>query len=216
MNATRSLVPTPSALATSTGSAMPACAEPEQAAERADLREHAGRERAARQRPDAPDDLVAGVDVDAGLLVVHSELERLDQRVGDLARGRALRRLPVAAADRRRRTAPPRSPPRACRTRRGAGATAGFGSVLALEHLQHQRRVAQRDARRAPARSAARAGIARSACRPRAARRPRPASPDDRQRGQARRRGAQQLLEAQVGDREPQRCRRGTSGATRS
>ena len=68
MNATFSLVPTPSALATSTGSRYRAGVEAEQAAERADLGQHAGRERRARQRPDAPDDFVAGVDVDAGLL----------------------------------------------------------------------------------------------------------------------------------------------------
>ena len=46
-------------------------AEAEQAAERADRREHARRERALRQSLDAVDGLVAGVDVDAGCSVVH-------------------------------------------------------------------------------------------------------------------------------------------------
>ena len=67
MNATRSLVPTPSALATSTGSSPRRVTEPEEPAERSDLGQHARRERAARERPDPADDLVAGVDVDAGL-----------------------------------------------------------------------------------------------------------------------------------------------------
>ena len=76
MNATRSLVPTPSALATSTGIRQPGAAEVEQPAKRADLRQHARRERAARQRPDPAHDFVAGVDVDARLLVVHAAVCR--------------------------------------------------------------------------------------------------------------------------------------------
>ena len=52
--------------------AQAARAEVEQAAERAELRQHAGRDGRVRQPLDAADDLVAGVDVDAGLLVVHS------------------------------------------------------------------------------------------------------------------------------------------------
>ncbi len=67
MNATFSFVPTPSALDTSTGLAVPLAVQAEQAAERSDLGEHAGRERAARERPDAPHGFVAGVDVDARL-----------------------------------------------------------------------------------------------------------------------------------------------------
>ena len=99
MNATRSFVPTPSALATSTGSRSPRGASAEEAAERADVGEHARRERAARERADAADDLVAGVDVDAGLPCNPSEsdgesslleLQLLDERVGDLARRASL------------------------------------------------------------------------------------------------------------------------------
>ncbi len=45
--------------------------EPEQAAKRTDLGQHAARERPARERADPPHDLVTGVDVDARLLVVH-------------------------------------------------------------------------------------------------------------------------------------------------
>ena len=48
--------------------------EPEEPAERPDLGQHPRRERAARERPNPPNDLVAGVDVDAGLLVVHARL----------------------------------------------------------------------------------------------------------------------------------------------
>ena len=46
-------------------------AQTKEAAERSDLREDAGRERPARQRADAAYDVVAGLDVDPGLLVVH-------------------------------------------------------------------------------------------------------------------------------------------------
>ena len=46
----------------------------EQPAEAADLRQHVRREGALGQRPDAPDDLVAGVDVDAARLIVHRDL----------------------------------------------------------------------------------------------------------------------------------------------
>ena len=47
--------------------------ETEQPAERADLREHARRERRPRERLDAPDGFIAGVDVDAGgFVVAHS------------------------------------------------------------------------------------------------------------------------------------------------
>ena len=53
------------------GIAVPVAIEAEQAAERADLGQHAGRERGARERLDPADRLVAGVDVDAGLAVVH-------------------------------------------------------------------------------------------------------------------------------------------------
>ena len=73
MNATFSFVPTPSALDTSTGSRYAVAVEPEQAAERPDVGQHARREGAARERLDAADGLVAGVDVDAGLPVVHQK-----------------------------------------------------------------------------------------------------------------------------------------------
>ena len=46
--------------------------EAEQSAEGSNLGENAGGERAARQRADPPHDLVASLDVDAGLLVVHT------------------------------------------------------------------------------------------------------------------------------------------------
>ncbi len=45
--------------------------EREQSAERTDLGQHAGRERRARQGFDASDGFVAGVDVDAGLAIIH-------------------------------------------------------------------------------------------------------------------------------------------------
>ena len=48
-----------------------AIAQPKQAAERSDLGQHAGRERPAREPFNPSDDLVAGVDVDARILVVH-------------------------------------------------------------------------------------------------------------------------------------------------
>ena len=80
MNATFSLVPTPSALDDEHRLAVAAGLELEQPAERSDVRQHAGRERRTRERADAADRFVAGVDVDAGRLVVHqvriSELRR--------------------------------------------------------------------------------------------------------------------------------------------
>ena len=135
MNATRSFVPTPSALATSTGSSMPGRAETEQAAERSDVGQHAGRERAARQRADAADDLVAGVDVDARPACSpcrtssgaesSAALAILAARACRRPSGRrAARRLPVGAT-RRRRSAPRRSPLRACRTPRAAARSPG-------------------------------------------------------------------------------------------
>ena len=55
---------------------IPIAVETEQAAERADVREHARRERRSRERPDAADDFVAGVDVDAGVFVFHQRVRR--------------------------------------------------------------------------------------------------------------------------------------------
>ena len=75
MNATRSLVPTPSALATSTGIVPAGVTEPEEPAERPNLGQHSRCEGAARERPNPPNDLVASVDVDAALLVVHGYAE---------------------------------------------------------------------------------------------------------------------------------------------
>ena len=129
--ATFSLVPTPSALATSTGVRRAERRQAEQAAEAADLRQHARRERALGQRPDAPHDFVAGVDVDAARLVVHlvswppgrrSEVQRRHHPLDAGARRRALRRLPVEGAGSARRSAPRRGPRRACRSRRAAAA----------------------------------------------------------------------------------------------
>ena len=138
MNATFSFVPTPSALATRMGSFAPVVSsrnsppnEPisdSTPAVNVDL----------GQRLDAAHGLVAGVDVDAGCLVVHggpssavrqraaapsvaSEIELVDQLLGQPARSASRRRPPSSRAARRRRTALPRDPPRACRSpRRGA------------------------------------------------------------------------------------------------
>ena len=73
MNATFSLVPTPSALETSTGSRHCGGIELEEAAERSDVGQHAGREGGFRQLLDAADRFVARVDVDTGRLVVHGQ-----------------------------------------------------------------------------------------------------------------------------------------------
>ena len=64
-SATFSLVPTPSVDDTSTGLAV-AGRDGDQAAEAADVGEHLGPVRGADSGADAPDDLVAGLDVDAG------------------------------------------------------------------------------------------------------------------------------------------------------
>ena len=69
MNATLSFVPTPSALRDE-HRIRDVAPEREQSAERSDARQHARRVGLARQRLDAPHDLVAGVDVDARLAVV--------------------------------------------------------------------------------------------------------------------------------------------------
>ena len=67
-NASLSLVPTPSVPATSTGLAI-ALADLDQRAEAADAGEHLGPHRALRERLDALDERVAGVDVDAGVAI---------------------------------------------------------------------------------------------------------------------------------------------------
>ena len=66
----------------------PVAVEAEQTAERSDVGEHAGRERRPRQRLDPPHRLVSGVDVDAGLTVVHQKSSFpisvcINWRVGD-------------------------------------------------------------------------------------------------------------------------------------
>ena len=96
--------------------------QPEQPAERSDVREHARRERRAGEAANSADSLIAGVDVDARRLVIHagSELEPFDQRRDARARGRAFRRLPVGGTRRPQRTVPRRSPPRGARSRRAA------------------------------------------------------------------------------------------------
>ena len=65
MNATRSLVPTPSALATSTGSRTPAGASANRPPKEPMSDRTPGVNVRLRERADAPDDFVAGVDVDA-------------------------------------------------------------------------------------------------------------------------------------------------------
>src|SRR4029453_11904063 len=89
-----------------------------QSAERPDVGEHAWRERSTRQRSDAPDGFVAGVDVDAGRLIVHycfsrasthawlcgwrfSEIERADEILHQAAARRILGRFPVGAPHQR-------------------------------------------------------------------------------------------------------------------
>ena len=96
--------------------------EPEQTAERADVREDAGRERRTRQRPDPADGFVARIDVDAGGLVVHAslELESLDEQSSQRT---ACPSRPPPSSRRRappRRTAPRRNPLRGRRTRPSA------------------------------------------------------------------------------------------------
>jgi hypothetical protein len=53
----------------------------EQPAERPDVGQHIRGESAFGEGANAPDGLVAGVDVDTGLLVVHSELQHVDDRL---------------------------------------------------------------------------------------------------------------------------------------
>ena len=150
MNATRSLVPTPSALGDEHRVGDAGRVETEQPAERSDVREHARRERAARQRADPADDFVAGVDVDAGLLVIHlrtseSGLESSATQRSRSGAGDPSGRRPVGAADRREETLllevllehVERFAEQLDRRARR--------SVCALEHLQQQRRVAERD-----------------------------------------------------------------------
>ena len=175
MNATRSLVPTPSALATSTGSAMPAASRRNSPPNEPMSDSTPGVNVRARQRPDPPDDLVAGVDVDAGLLVVHqlhverSELQPSNQRSATLARA-AIR---PAACPVRRRTSDEEAllledPPRACRSfaeqlDRGLRIAAALSSTFSISGVLRSAT--------APSASAigARAGIARAACRARSA-----------------------------------------------
>ena len=76
----------------------PVAIEAEQAAERSDVREDAGRERRPRQRPDAAHRLVSGVDIDAGLTVVHQKSSFPIRVCIRLAGRRSLRRVPIGAA----------------------------------------------------------------------------------------------------------------------
>ena len=232
MNATRSLVPTPSALATSTGSARP-LRQTEQSAERSEIRQHARRERPAREAADPADDLVARFDVDAGLFVVHLSLPLAWGRaraVGQrdhqnssvwisasavLRVGRSGRAPANTRVARSRRTAPPRSPPRACRRRRAAAARCRAGPVATRAASASTAYSAARPCRR-PAPSATAPGsrgghaerrisVAAASSRPAAASAPR-----------AARRRAQQILKPDRLDRERQRVARRTSDATRS
>ena len=176
MNATLSLVPTPSALATSTGSSKPAASSAEEPAERSDLRQDAGREGAARERLDPAHDFVAGVDVDAGCLVVHAEsmpigccdLHAQNSSLRSAARHAARAASRPAPASRRartrRRSAPLRSPPRACRTPRAASSIAGSRSFRVSSTLSIERRVAQRDGAERQRDRRARGIARRSAC----------------------------------------------------
>ena len=205
MNATRSFVPTPSALATSTGSRCPRSPSRKSPPNEPSSDSTPGVNVARASALDAPDDLVAGVDVDAGLLVVHAlELQSLDQRVGDACAPAIPPALPSRCGARSRRSAPLRSPPRACRTRREAASAASLRSARADQHLDRQRRVAQRDAAEGERHGATGPGRA-PGCRRRAAWRRRPAVPDAASVPSARDGGAEEILEALVGDREAHR-----------
>ena len=215
MNATRSFVPTPSALATSTGSRDAARVQAEEAAERSDLGEHARRERAARQRPDAADDFVAGVDVDPGLLVIHQNSSVWISasaifRAGDPSGG-----CPVACGERSRRSAPLRDPLRACRTLRRAGRSPASGSAWACSDLQHAAACCAARRRRARARSAARAGSRLGTPIVDQHRRPRRRCPAIAERRQAGRDARSRSWKPIVLDRELQRLSR-YPGATSS
>ena len=66
----------------------PVAVEAEQAAERSDVGQHAGREGRPRQGLDSPHRLVSGVDVDPGLTVIHQKSSFpisvcINWRVGD-------------------------------------------------------------------------------------------------------------------------------------
>ena len=180
MNATFSLVPTPSALATSTGS-------------------RSDRGSSRNSPPNEPmSDSTPGVNVPRasdlirrtaslpasmstpGLPVVSpasSELQLADQRLHQPRARRSVGALPVGAARRSRRTAPPRNPLRACRTPRASSAIAASRSgalsssvsisgvlrsatVAERERDRRARRIARRDAdveqRRRPRRRARR------------------------------------------------------------
>ena len=78
--------------------------EPEQPAERADLGQHAGRECRLRQPLDAAHRLVAGVDVDAGSLVIHVAIAwRLQSANAVSDRSRAQKSsLVISCSDNRR------------------------------------------------------------------------------------------------------------------
>ena len=73
MNATLSFVPTPSALDTSTGSRNAVASSANRPPNEPISESTPGVNVAARQRPDAADGFVAGVDIDAGLPVVHQK-----------------------------------------------------------------------------------------------------------------------------------------------
>ena len=154
-----SLVPTPSALATSTGSGAPSEARLNRPPKLPMSDKHAGREGALGERLDAAHDLIAGVDVDAARLIVHLvswaarigndaaiRIQRGHHPLDAGARRRARRRLPVQGADPRDRSAPRRNPLRACRSRRaGAGARA-LGSSARSSGAERGRRIADRRA----------------------------------------------------------------------
>ena len=133
MNATFSFVPTPSALDTSTGSRQSTAIQTEQAAERSDLRQDAGRERGARQRFDSPHGLVAGVDVDAGLSIVHQK-SSFPIRVCISCRvARTFRRFPVV----RRTSAKKRSLSKSSSSMSKPSASSAMASFCAGPAFEH-------------------------------------------------------------------------------
>ena len=174
---------------------------------------------AARERPDAPDRFVAGVDVDAGWTVVH---RRQKSSVADRASAselrarRAFRRLPVGAprtAAKKRslsRSSSSMSKPSASSAIAGSRSrSAGSRAASASAACSAARRWR---ARARPVRASDRA----TGCRRRTALPAASSRPATRQRAQAGRRAAQQLLEARCSCRRTSASRSGSSRATRS
>ena len=175
---------------------------------------------AARQRLDAPDGFVAGVDVDAGRLVARSsrrsssEIQLADERLHQRAARRARPAIPSRCGGRARRTAPCRDLPRACRSLRRAARSrssrsACFSSIVIISGVLRSATVASASATGARVGSRDGMPISNSASR-------RLGMAGDAERAKAGGGAAQQLLEAGVLVGELQRLDRDSSRATRS